>query len=212
MGRWFRAAADWPAELVDHAPGVGIGNPFWRCRGCGCAARLMGVYWCKRCADERIEARRTAPAEVARGKAIAHRLRQIDAALEAGAYDAGTLRRWYGWIDAARVLDVQCTRVTRGAVTDAMIETLPAVLIRVDSVLPFTSSGVFEAKVAEYMAARGDHRPVVLVGWPDRGERQLVDGRHRMSAALVLELPTIPAVFALHDYADRWRRRGIWWM
>ena len=49
-----------------------------------------------------------------------------------------------------------------------------------------------------------------MVGWPTHGDRQLVDGRHRMSAALVLELETIPAVFAMFADARRWGDGGCW--
>ena len=103
----------------------------------------------------------------------------------------------------------------------AMGATLPAVPIRVDSVLPFRSRRVFESlpfrsrrvfesRVAEYLAARGNHRPVVVVGWPTHGERQLVDGRHRMAAATVLGLEAIPACFAMFADARRWGDGGCW--
>ena len=92
----------------------------------------------------------------------------------------------------------------------AMGATLPAVPIRVDSILPFRSRRVYESRVAEYLAARGNHRPVVVVGWPTHGERQLVDGRHRLSAALVLGLETIPAAFAMYASARRWNDGGCW--
>ena len=92
----------------------------------------------------------------------------------------------------------------------AMGATLPAPPIRVDSVLPFRSRRVYESRVAEYLAARGNHRPVVVVGWSDRGPLQLVDGRHRMAAATVLELETIPAVFAMFADARRWGDGGCW--
>ena len=85
--------------------------------------------------------------------------------------------------------------------------TLPAVPIRVDSVLPFRSRRVFESRVAEYLAARGNHRPVVVVGWPTHGERQLVDGRHRGGikefGVILGPLVTLVAAATSFYYASR---------
>ena len=210
MGRWFRPEIDYPTELVDHLPGQGIDNPYWRCRCCIGAARLLGIYWCGRCADARIAKRQAEPVEVARRDAIVRRLAEIDGELTRGAYNAATLRRWFAWIDRARQWEVRCTLPLTMKLGAAMGATLPVVPIRVDSVLPFRSRRVYESRVAEYLPARGRHRPVVVVGWPTHGERQLVDGRHRMSAALVLELPTIPACFAMFADARRWGDGGCW--
>ena len=68
MGRWFRPAIDYPVELVDNLPGQGIGNPYWLCRCWRCAARMIGIYWCYRCADARI-AKRQAPSGAGGGSA-----------------------------------------------------------------------------------------------------------------------------------------------
>ena len=198
MGRWFRPAVDYSDDL------------YRRCRCCSCAARMQGISWCKWCADARIAKRQAEPVEVARRAAIVRRLGEIDAALAGGAYDAATLRRWFAWIDRARRYEVECTLPVTMRLGAAMGATLPAVPIRVDSILPFRSRRVYESRVAEYLAARGNHRPVVVVGWPTHGERQLVDGRHRMSAALVLGLKTIPAAFAMFADARRWGDAGCW--
>ena len=171
---------------------------------------MQGISWCKWCADARIGKRKAEPVEVARRAAIVRRLSEIDAALAGGAYDAATLRRWFAWIDHARRYEVACTLPVTMRIGAAMGATLPAVPIRVDSILPFRSRGVYESRVAEYLDARGNHRPVVVVGWPMHGERQLVDGRHRLSAALVLGLETIPAAFAMYADARRWNDGGCW--
>ena len=204
MGRWYRPAIDYPVELVDQLPGQGIGNPYWQCRGCGCGARMLGIYWCKRCADARIAQREAEPAEVARRQAAVRLANTIRERVAAGGYDAVALRRWFGSLWSLRRGDEDELRVAVCAVAEAMSATLPAVPIRVDSVLPFTAVAVFEGKVAEYLAARGNHRPIVVIGWPTHGERQLVDGRHRLSAALFLGLETIPAVFAMTAAPRRW--------
>ena len=147
MGAWFRPAIDYPTELVDNLPGQGIGNPYWLCRCCRCAARLIGIYWCKWCADARIAKRQAEPAQVARHGSIVRRLGEIDAELTRGAYDAATLRRWFAWIDRARRWEVECTLPVTMKLGAAMGATLPAVPIRVDSVLPFRSRRVFESRV-----------------------------------------------------------------
>ena len=199
LGRWYQPAIDHEANAAD-----------WPCRDCGKRARMVGIRWCLQCADARIEARKREPAELARAAVIARGLREIDRELARRAYDAATLRRWFAWVDRARLFDVECTTRTTVAIAHAMIEVLPAVPIRVDSILPFQSHAVYESKVAEYLADRGEHPPVVVVGWPDRGERQLVDGRHRMSAATVLGLEAIPACFAMFADARRWGDGGCW--
>ena len=210
MGRWFRPAIDYPVELVDHLPGQAIGNPYWLCRCCRCCARMLGVLWCKPCVDSRIAERQAEPVEVARRHAIVRRLAEIDAELTRGAYDVATLRRWFAWIDRVRRFEVECTLPVTMKLGAAMGATLPAVPIRVDSVLGFRSRRVYEAKVAEYLGARGNHRPIVVVGYLVGGDRQLVDGRHRMSAALVAGLTMIPAVFAMEADPRRWGDGGIW--
>ena len=53
LRRYYRPAVDCAAELVDHAPGTWQGNPFWTCRGCGSAGRMLGIWWCHGCADRR---------------------------------------------------------------------------------------------------------------------------------------------------------------
>ena len=189
MGRWFRPDSDYPAELVDRLPGQGIGNPYWRCRCCIGAARMLGIYWCKRCADARIAKRQAEPVEVARRHAIVQRLDEIDAELTRGAYDAATLLSWFAWIDRARRYEVECTLPVTMRLGAAMGATLPAAPIRVDSVLPFRSRRVYESRVVEYLAARGPPSTDCRGGLAGRTVNvNLVDGRHRMSAALVLGL------------------------
>ena len=83
--------------------------------------------------------------EVARRAAIVRRLSEIDAALAGGAYDAATLRRWFAWIDRARRYEVECTLPVTMRLGAAMGATLPAVPIRVDSILPFRSRRVSRA-------------------------------------------------------------------
>ena len=209
MGRWFRPAVDYSDDLSDHLPGQVLGNLYWRCRCCSCAARMIGISWCKWCADARIAKRQAEPVEVARRNAIVRRLSEIDR-LPAASTTRQRLRRWFAWIDRARRYEVECTLPVTMRLGAAMGATLPAVPIRVDSILPFRSRRVYESRVAEYLAARGNHRPVVVVGWPTHGERQLVDGRHRLSAALVLGLETIPAAFAMYASARRWNDGGCW--
>ena len=122
MGAWFRPAIDYPTELVDNLPGQGIGNPYWLCRCCRCAARLIGIYWCKWCADARIAQRQAEPVEVARRHAIVRRLGEIDAELARGAYDAATLRRWFAWIDRARRYEVAALVEQRRVLADRLGE------------------------------------------------------------------------------------------
>ena len=208
MGRWYYPQLDSDAELIDHRPGQVVDNPYWRCRCCRSAARMLRCLWCKWCADARIAKRQAAPAEVARRQAAVRLANTIRDRVAAGGYDAVALRRWFGSLWSLRRGDDEL-RVAVVAVAEAMSATLPAVPIRVDSVLPFTAVAVFESKVAEYLAARGNHRPIVVIGWPTHGERQLVDGRHRLSAALVLGLETIPAVFAMTAAPRRWNG-GCW--
>ena len=209
MGKWFQPLVDYAEDLVDHLGGA-IDRDYWSCRCCGSCARLQGLNWCKLCADSRIAKRQAEPEEAARRHAIVVRLGEIDAALEAGAYDAATLRAWFQWIDAARRHELQCTLPVTMKLCSAMSTTLPVAQIRVGSVIPFRSRRVFENRVAEYLAARGNHRPVVVVGFPTHGDRQLVDGRHRMSAALVAGLDTISAAFALEADPRRWGDGGVW--
>ena len=133
LGRWFRPAIDYPVELVDLLPGQAIDNPYWLCRCCRSAARLLGVYWCRWCCDARIAKRQAEPVEVARRDAIVRRLADIDTKLTSGAYDAATLRRWFAWIDRARRYELQCTLPTTMRLGAAMGATLPAAPIRVDS-------------------------------------------------------------------------------
>ena len=78
------------------------------------------------------------------------------------------LRRWFAHLYALRRWDIDEVRVAVVALAEAASATLPAYRIRVDSILPFTSPGVFEVHVARYMAACGDHRPIVVIGRPVR--------------------------------------------
>ena len=205
MGRWYDPARD--AEPHDPLPVEGHN---WRCRCCRSASRLVGIQWCHECVDVKIAERKEAPRELLRRREIARRLAEIDAALHRGDFDAVSLRRWFAWIDTARRFDLECTLPTTLRLVPAMIATLEAVPIRVAAVLPFRSPRAFENKVEEYLGAGGEHRPIVVIGLPAGGDRQLVDGRHRMSAALILKLETVPAVFAMYADPRRWGDGGCW--
>ena len=200
MARFYRAE-DSAAHLVDSAPGRWSGNPFWRCRRCASPARMLGILWCARCADAVIAERSAEPAEAARITAAVRLAADVQTRLPRA--DAPALRRDYAeLVTACRVVarlddSAEAVRVAIIALFDRMAAVLPAHPIAVATLLPVTGE-VLARHVDRYVRARGAHRPIVVVGWPEGGMRHVVDGRHRTTAARLGGWPTVPAVFAAH--------------